>query len=83
MCGFLIQIGGMEWMGLDAAPDGGPNEGLAHGLREGGAPKCSNYALSRIGMANTIFLVDLYPEPINLRYAVLERNKLVRLIRYA
>jgi hypothetical protein len=49
---------------------------LAHGLRASGAPECSNYALSWIGMANTIFLVDLYSKCINLRYHDLERNKL-------
>jgi hypothetical protein len=57
----------------------GRSAGLAHGLRAGGAPKCSNYALSRIGMANTIFLVDLYFECINLRYHVFSSNKLVAL----
>jgi hypothetical protein len=39
----------------------------SHAFREAGAPKCSNYALSWIGMANTIFLADLYAECINGR----------------
>jgi hypothetical protein len=32
-----------------------------------------NYALSRIGMANTIFLADLYFDCINPRYHVFKR----------
>jgi hypothetical protein len=36
-----------------------------HGMRDSGAPKCSNYALSWIGMANTKFLLDLYLQGIN------------------
>jgi hypothetical protein len=36
-----------------------------HAFREAGAPEYVNYALWWIGMANTIFLLDLYGECIN------------------
>jgi hypothetical protein len=40
-----------------------------HGMRASGAPNKSNYALSWIGMANTKFLLDLYPEGINALFS--------------
>jgi hypothetical protein len=61
---FLVDVCGVLVAGGRSTAERAERAGM-HAFREAGAPEYANYALSWIGMANTIFLADLYGECIN------------------